>query len=166
MAERLGVSRDTVTRDLEEIDRAAAEDLPPADPSGRAAGDSAPPAEAAAGEVAEDLPPAEEVAAAVVRPAETPPPALPRRASQAELVIDLDGWPALRRDLAVLAATGRSAEALINQAVVCLAYGYRQGVRLGQIRPDRPFTVQAVTVGQPGHAVPRAPVPEPPPKAT
>ena len=199
MARRLGVSRDTVARDLEEHDRRAAESAPPvevaaaevaeaappaedvaeavdhsaplvesisagavgergvaADSAPQASdvvAESAPPAEVAAAEVAEAAPPAEDVADVVAHRAP-----LPRRLADTALTIDLRQWPALRRDLAVLAETGVSAEALINQAVVVLAHGYRQGVRIGAIRRDRPFVVRDLIVGPPRSHRPRRPL--------
>lgn len=183
MAERLGLSRDTVTRDLAEIDQRAAEDAPPAQAvakpvahsapvaddspadgeDGKAAvADSAPQASAGVVEVA---PPAEPVAEVVAvgdrerRPLAVTRTRLPRRLADTELTIDLAQWPALRRDLAVLAETGVSPEALINQAVVVLAHGYQQGVRIGAIRPDRPFVVRDLIVGPPRSHRPRRPVP-------
>lgn len=163
MADRLGISRDTVTRDLEAIDRQAADVRPPADEPNQPVADSAPQvreaddvvAETGADAVdepgraaAEDRPPAEP--AAVDQVAESAPHPLPRRIRPSdELVIDLSRYPALRRDLAVLKATGLSPEALVAKAVIVLAFGYRQAVNAGRIRPDQPFIVQDMTVGPP-----------------
>ncbi|MFG2699561.1 HTH domain-containing protein [Streptomyces sp. NPDC048386] len=158
MADRLGISRDTVTRDLDEIDRAAAEDRP-AEPSVRPVDDSAPQltedTTAAAGT---DSAPSAAPVAEAAPPAEDTSAALPRRIRpRSELTLDLGRSPALRRGLAELAATGLSPEALIAQAVVVLAVSYREGVARGDIRPDAPFLVRGTTVGppEPGHAVPR-----------
>ncbi|MFJ8140624.1 HTH domain-containing protein [Streptomyces sp. NPDC096013] len=182
MAERLGLSRDTVTRDLDEIGRRAAEDAPPAEAvaepvphsapvadgspaegedGGEAVDDSAPQASTGVAEVA---PPAEPPVAPVAEVVaeggrERRPLAVPRRLVDTQLTIDLAGWPELRRDLAVLAATGKSPEALISQAVVVLAHGYRQGVRTGAIRPDRPFVAGNLDVRPPRVRRPRRPVP-------
>ncbi|MBK3575109.1 helix-turn-helix domain-containing protein [Streptomyces sp. MBT65] len=183
MARRLGLSRDTVSRDLDEISRRAAEGAPPveavaavvdvpaseAEDGPEAADDSAPqPGEGAAevappvgAEVVVVAEPLAEVAGDGYR--ERRPLArarLPRRLADTELTIDLTQWPALRRDLAVLAETGISPEALINQAVVVLAHGYRQGLRSGVIRPDRPFVVRDLIVGPPRSFL-RDPVPAP-----
>ncbi|XUL91025.1 hypothetical protein ACQ86D_33990 [Streptomyces galilaeus] len=195
MARRLGVSRDTVARDLEEYDRRAAEVAPLAEyvaeavehfapvvaalaadaedapeavddsapqPSGGVA-EIAPPVGAAVAVVAEPLAEVAEVVAAAGYRERRPLAGarLPRRLVDTELTIDLTRWPALRRDLAVLAETGVSAEALINQAVVVLAFGYTQGVRSGVIRPDRPFVVRDMTVGSPDAYSLRRPAPAP-----
>ncbi|MFM9653133.1 helix-turn-helix domain-containing protein, partial [Streptomyces galilaeus] len=97
MAERLGISRDTVTRDLEEIDREAAGSAPPAGPADepvRPVDDSAPQASdggspVSATPAAEPEPPAEPGSATVSgRSAETAPAdatavrPLPRRVSR------------------------------------------------------------------------------------
>ena len=192
MARRLGVSRDTVARDLEEYDRRAAEGAPPAEDvaetvehsapvadalaadaedsrgavadsapqPGEGVAESAPPAGTAVAVVAHAAPPAvdadADVTGAVALPA--PVPRLPRRLADTELTIDLRQWPGLRRDLAVLAETGVSPVALINQAVVVLTHGYKQGVRCGAIRPDRPFVVRDLIVGPP-RSYPRRPAP-------
>jgi DNA-binding CsgD family transcriptional regulator len=148
MAKRLGISRDTVRRDLDDIDRASSQTAPQAS---EGAAESAPPVEVAAAVVAETAPPAEDPGAHAVEAVAQPAPVarLPRRMADTELTIDLARWPALRRDLAVLAETGISPEGLINQAVVVLAFGYRQGVRSGAIRPDRAFVVRDMAVGPP-----------------
>ncbi|MEV6614241.1 HTH domain-containing protein [Streptomyces sp. NPDC051051] len=168
MADRLGISRDTVTRDLEEIDRAAADSAPPTDEPVRPVDDSAPQASAGDSPVsvtpaAEDAPPAEPVqAAGPDRPAETAPTALPRRTPAEEVVIDLGQWPSLRRDLAVLASAGLSHQEAIAQAVNVLAAGYRQGITRQRIQPG-PFVVRDVIVGPllPDQFRPRKPtVPE------
>ncbi|MEV6544423.1 hypothetical protein [Streptomyces sp. NPDC051665] len=195
MARRLGVSRDTVARDLEEHDRRAAESAPPAedaaevvehaapvvdalaadaeDDRGAAAdsapqasdvaAESAPPVEVAAAEAAEVAPPTEDSIPDETRAVAHPAPVarLPRRLADTELTIDLRQWPGLRRDLAVLAETGVSPEALINQAVVVLAHGYKQGLRSGVIRPDRPFVVRDLIVGPPRDPGPRRFAPAP-----
>ncbi|MFM9653540.1 HTH domain-containing protein [Streptomyces galilaeus] len=161
MADRLGISRDTVKRDLDEIDREAAASAPPATPADepvRPVDDSAPQASAggspaSATPAAEPAPPAEPGSATVSgRSAETAPAdatavrPLPRRVSRDELVIDLAGWPALRRDLTVLEQSGRSPEALISQAVVVLAFGYRQALDSGRVEPGEAFIVRDMTV--------------------
>lgn len=163
MADRLGISRDTVTRDLEALDHQAAEVRPPAEESDQPVEDSAPQVrelddvvaetgtgavDATGDQVAEVRPPAE--VTVVDQAAESAPPRLPRRIRPSEeLVIDLSRWPALRRDLAVLEATGLSPEALVNQAVIVLAFGYKQAVSAGRIRPDSPFIVRDMTVSPP-----------------
>ncbi|WP_225080481.1 hypothetical protein [Streptomyces sp. CoT10] len=73
-------------------------------------------------------------------------PALPRRVAEPLAGIDASQWPALRRDLAVLAQCGRSAEALVHQAVVALAYGYRQALARGDLEPGQPFIAVDMTL--------------------
>lgn len=166
MADRLGISRDTVTRDLEEIDRSAAETAPPADPQEHPSAETAPQVSAGGGAesatpAAEDAPTAEpEAATGPGRTAEFAPADLPRRVSPQRLDIDLRQWPALRRDLAVLASTGLTAQEAIAQAVTVLAAGYRQGLAQRRIVPG-PFVVRDVTVSplQPARLEPRRPAP-------
>lgn len=171
MADRLGISRDTVRRDLEEIDREAAGSAPPATPADapvRPVDDSAPQASegaspASATPAAEDAPPAEPGSAtAPGRSAEPAPADLPRRTVAEELVLDLGQWPGLRRDLAVLAVTGMSAQEAIATAVRVLAVGYRQGIASGAIGQG-PFNVLGVSVGPPlpNQFGPRRPSPAP-----
>jgi DNA-binding transcriptional MocR family regulator len=172
MADRLGVSRDTVTRDLAEIDRGAAESAPPAgrpepvaeqttaaeraglapvaDPApqvseGGRTGDAMP-GEASAHPVAQDRPPAQ----------------LPRRVSAERLEIDLRRRPGMRRDLAVLADLGLGHEDLIDFALQVLATGYRQGLADGVIRPGL-FKVLGMKVAPllPDQFGPRKPHPAP-----
>ncbi|AVV46433.1 HTH domain-containing protein [Streptomyces sp. ID05-04B] len=164
IAERLGVSKDTVRRDLEAIARedepdGAPHDAPdepdapqvsdPDEPDG--APQDAPPAEPDSDDEPND--------AAPDAPAE-PVAQLPRRVSPQRLEIDLRQWPALRRDLAVLASTGLALEEAIAQAVGVLAAGYRQGLAQRRIVPG-PFVVRGMTVGplQPARLVPRRPAP-------
>ena len=144
MAERLDISRDTVTRDLAEIDRRAAEDAPPDDQPEQVAETSS------AGGVAESAPvddPAPQVsgggrggepvaAEASADPVAQgrPSVALPRRVSAERLEIDLRKRPGLRRDLAVLADLELGHEELVDFAVQVLATGYRQGLADGAIR--------------------------------
>ncbi|MFJ6386421.1 helix-turn-helix domain-containing protein [Streptomyces sp. NPDC091972] len=163
MADRLGISRDTVTRDLEALDREAADIRPPAEAPDGPVADSAPQVsegddvvaetgtdqvDEAGRRVAEDRPPAGSAAADLV--ADAAPPRLPRRIrSGEELVIDLSRSPALRRDLAVLEATGLSPEVLVAKAVAVLRFGHEQAVRAGRLRPGDPFVALDVTVGPP-----------------
>ncbi|MEU1474547.1 HTH domain-containing protein [Streptomyces sp. NPDC005760] len=168
IAQRLKVSKDTVRRDLaalaEEDESAQEPDDEPQNAeapqvTADAAADGAPsdePQEAPVDGPASDLwapgepedAPVEELVDEPVEP--DAPPRLPRRIRPSEeLVIDLSRWPALRRDLAVLEATGLSPEALVNQAVIVLAFGYKQAVSAGRIRPDGPFIVRDMTVSPP-----------------
>lgn len=163
IGKRLHVSKDTVRRDIEQLD---AEDEPDSEPSGEPDDPDAPQASDA---VAEEHTPVDEPLGEPVAqqaddraPQDAPPAApgapLPRRGRpETELVIDLAGWPALRRDLAVLAQTGLSPQAIVQQAVVVLAFGYKAGVRTGAIHPDQPFVVRDMTVGPRGHIAPRTP---------
>lgn len=134
MAERLGLSRDTVTRDLNEIDRRAAESAPPADRHG-----------AAVAEVA----------------AESAPP-LPVRAPDLLAGIDVSGSRALRRDLAILAQSGLSAKALVHRAVVALAHQYRQDLAAGRLKVGQRFLVQSVDLRPAPIAAARTAAAEPP----
>ncbi|MEU2992558.1 hypothetical protein ABZ772_19720 [Streptomyces griseoincarnatus] len=67
---------------------------------------------------------------------------LPRREAQPLAGIDVSQWPALRRDLAVLAQCGRSAEALVHQAVAALAHQYGRALARGDLVPGQPFVVR------------------------
>lgn len=156
MADRLGVSRDTVTRDLAEIDQDPAGTAPPAgrpepvaeasSAAGSATGaEAADPAPQVSGGGRTDQPVAGEASAAPVAQ-DRPPAGLPRRVAEPLAGIDVSQWPALRRDLAVLAQSGRSAEALVHQAVVALAYGYRQALDRGDLQPGQPFIVSGMTL--------------------
>ncbi|MEU9388301.1 helix-turn-helix domain-containing protein [Streptomyces sp. NPDC048279] len=171
IAGRLGVSKDTVRRDLENTaSQGDPGDAPDDEPDG---GDAPQVSDAVAAEGApldapgdepddggapQDAPPADPGSSvAHARPVEDAPPALPRRIPAGQtIVLDLDQSPTLRRGLAELAATGLPPEALIAQAIAVLAVGYRQGVARGEIRPDRPFLVRSTTVGppEPGRALP------------
>lgn len=151
IALRLKVSKDTVRRDLERLAaEGAPDDAPPAEPGDPAAPqvsealreesapDGAPPAEP--GESA--APPTERDGA----PQGAPVAQLLRRVAHPQLEMDLRQWPAMRRDLAVLRQSGRSVEELVSQAVVVLAFGYRQALDRGEIQPGQPFTVTDMTV--------------------
>lgn len=69
---------------------------------------------------------------------------LPQRVAQPLAGMDVSQWRALRRDLAVLAQCGSSAESLVHQAVVAMAYAYRQALARGDIKPQVPFLVSEV----------------------
>ena len=142
MAQRLGISKDTVRRDLEALDAEAAQPAPPAEQV--AAPDAEPVAHTAPQVSAEAAPSCATAAAPVAQSA--PPVDLPRRVAEPLAGIDVSQWPALRRDLAVLAQTGRSAEALVHQAVVALAHNYRQALAAGELQPGRPFVVTGMTL--------------------
>ncbi|MET9089658.1 helix-turn-helix domain-containing protein [Streptomyces sp. NPDC004237] len=175
IARRLGISKDTVRRDLETLashdepqDEPLAEpDDEPDDPDAPQVSESAAPA-GAPGDEPGDEPPAEPESPTVAdRPIGDAPPALPRRIpARQQLVIDLDRSPTLRRALADLGVTGVDTEVLVGQAVVALAVGYRVGVARDRIQPDAPFIVRAMEVGPsaPARAAPRRPVPPAPPE--
>ncbi|OSZ56276.1 hypothetical protein OQI_33820 [Streptomyces pharetrae CZA14] len=71
---------------------------------------------------------------------------LPRRVAQPLAGIDVSQWPALRRDLAVLAQCGRPPEALVHQAVTALAHGYRRALDSGHLEPGQPFLISDMTL--------------------
>ncbi|MFD6035277.1 DeoR family transcriptional regulator [Streptomyces griseoincarnatus] len=154
LAQRLGLKKDTLRRDLAAIEEARAQK-----------------AQAARAESADDTPApgpalpapqASEPSAPGARPVRTgaaphtgeeaqraQPVRLPRRGPGARVEMDLRAWPAMRRDLAVLAQTGRTPEELISQAVVVLAYGYRQALARGDLAPGQPFVVTDLTLRPP-----------------
>lgn len=131
MAQRLGLSKDTVRRDLEALAQEAQ--------------DSAPAAARGVEPVAQPAPQAS-VAGAPGTAQSAPAGELPRRVAQPLAGADLSQWPAVRRDLAVLAQTGRSAEAMAHQAIAALAHHYRQAVIRGDIQSGTPFIVSAMTL--------------------
>lgn len=146
IAERLGISKDTVRRDFEKLDAEdAPDDAPPAEP-----GDPDAPqvsAGASEGSASDGAPPGEPVAQ------------LPRRVADPLADMDVSQWRALRRDLAVLAQTGQTPEALVHQAVVAMAHEYRQELARGDIQPGVPFLVSSVRLTPLRHrARPAAPV--------
>lgn len=129
IAERLGISKDTVRRDLDALtDEAGADGAAPDAP---------------------DAPPAPQVSAGGADGAgEDAPdelrPALAQRIAPLAGAPDLSQWPALRRDLALLAQSGSNAEALVHQAVVAVAHSYRQALARGALQPGDRFIVGAV----------------------
>ncbi|WP_329597784.1 helix-turn-helix domain-containing protein [Streptomyces pseudovenezuelae] len=158
IAKRLKISKDTVRRDLERITAEAEPgDEPPAEPE---TGDEPQVAEAVdVGSAPQGAPPAEPqapVAELWDAPLDEPdepdaPPSepvahLPRRVAHPRLEMDLDGRPAMRRDLAVLAQSGRTVEQLVSQAVIALAFGYRQALARGDLLPGETFLVTELTV--------------------
>ncbi|WP_329338546.1 helix-turn-helix domain-containing protein [Streptomyces sp. NBC_00663] len=131
IAQRLGISKDTVRRDFRRIDaEGAPDDAPPTElPTAVAPQASVGDAEVGAPEGA---PPGEPVAQ------------LPRRVADPLAGMDVSQWRALRRDLAILAQTGSTAESLVHQAVVAMAHAYRQALARGDIEPRVPFLVSEV----------------------
>lgn len=162
MAQRLGMSRDTVRRDLADLDAAAAQ-------SATAAADPATPvADSASGDadgtdqVAQSAPQVSGGGALGVAQ-DAPRTGLPRRVAQPLDGIDVRRSAALRRDLAVLAQTGFSPEAIVHQAVLELAHHYRKALNSGALPPNRPFNVRAMTfVALPAPAARSAPAAPPP----
>jgi hypothetical protein len=129
IADRLGVGKDTVRRDLAAIEREEAT------------------ADAPLGACAEpDAPQASQAVTGQTAPQDAPVAQLPRRVAQPLDGFDVSRWPALRRDLAVLAQTGRSAEALVHQAVTAMAHNYRQALDRQAIAVGQPFIVSEMTL--------------------
>jgi hypothetical protein len=135
---RLGVSKDTVRRDLDAIGcQDTSGDAPPVEPDDPDAPQVSP------GEVAQSAPPVEPLAQHAGRPAD---PVAGIGASQRR---------DMRRDLALLAQTGKTTEALIYQAVVAMAHAYRQARARGDIERGVPFFVREMTLAPlPHRAVP------------
>ncbi|MDQ0829510.1 hypothetical protein QF032_001354 [Streptomyces achromogenes] len=164
IAGRLKIGKDTVRRDLDAIAREDEPDGAPHDaPDGTDAPQVSDPAEPVS--APQDAPPDEPVCADEPSGAAPGAPAapvaqLPRRVSPERLEIDLRQSPALRRDLAVLASTGLTAQEAIAQAVTVLAAGYRRGLAQDVIVPG-PFVVRDVHVGppMPARLTPRTPAP-------
>lgn len=136
LAKRLGVSKDTVRRDLEAL--AHEEELTDAPPAPQVseggADEDAPTVVSGQADV-----PTEDAPDATVTP-------LPRRVAQPLADMDVSQWRALRRDLAVLTLTGRPAEAMVHQAVVALAHCYRQALARGELEHGQPFLVSGMTL--------------------
>jgi transcriptional regulator with XRE-family HTH domain len=131
IARRLGVGKDTVRRDLEQDPPSAApDDAPPGEPD-TAAAPQASPAEA-------------EEAAPGGAPQDASVATLPRRVADPLAGMDMSQWRALRRDLAVLAQSGLSAEALVHQAIVTLAHQYRQDLAEGRLPPGQRFLIRSM----------------------
>lgn len=131
IATRLGVGKDTVRRDLERGEpEAAPDDAPPGEPDTAAAPQvrTVEAEEAAPGGAPQDAPVAQ----------------LPRRVADPLAGMDMSQWRALRRDLAVLAQSGLSPEALVHRAVVALAHQYRQDLAAGRLKPGQRFLVRSM----------------------
>ncbi|WP_432135843.1 hypothetical protein [Streptomyces sp. bgisy154] len=82
---------------------------------------------------------------------------LPRRVAQPLAGVDLGQWPAVRRDLAVLAQTGRSAEALAHQAITAVAHHYARALAQGLLQPGQEFHISSVVLRPRPAARPAAP---------
>lgn len=181
LGERLGVSKDTVRRDLEAMAHDGARHAAPPAPQvteGGAAG-GAPALQIVDGGAAEPAPggatggapapgdaaphgapvaQAVEGGAPEAAPDDAAAP-LPRRTTGGRLVLDLVDRPGLRRDLALLAQTGCTAEELVTTAVRVLATGYRQALAAGDVRAGQPFAVTGMSLGPLPLPTPRVPGP-------
>ncbi|KPC86281.1 hypothetical protein ADL35_12425 [Streptomyces sp. NRRL WC-3753] len=142
MAQRLGISKDTVRRDLEALDTDVAQPAPP-DAEGQAPG--APTVAHTAPQVGEDTAPPAVPSAAEVAPS-APAHPLPVRQADPLAGMDVSQWRALRRDLAILAQSGQSAEALVHQAVVATAHAYRQALAAGELQPGDGLLITGMTL--------------------
>lgn len=80
---------------------------------------------------------------------------LPRRVADPLAGMDVSQWRALRRDLAVLAETGRTAEALVHQAVTAVAYAYRLARKAGDLEPGQRFLIADMTLRPSPHSAVR-----------
>lgn len=142
LGERLGISKDTVRRDLDAIaEEAGANGAAPGAPT-------AP--QASVGGAAPDAPD---------EPDESRR-ALPRQMAPLAGAPDLSQWPALRRALAVLAQSGMSAEQLVHQAVLAVEHEYRQALDRGEMQLGDRFLVSGVTL-RPAALIPDCAVPDP-----
>lgn len=74
------------------------------------------------------------------------PRPLPRRMAGPLDGIDVSRSAALRRDLAVLTQSGLSQEALVHQAIVALAFTYRQYRDRGDIADGQAFLISTMTL--------------------
>ncbi|MBZ6259728.1 HTH domain-containing protein [Streptomyces olivaceus] len=140
IAQRLGISKDTVRRDLEALDADVAQTAPAVD---EAHAQDAPPVAHPAPQVTDETAPPAEHSAATVAPS-APARPLPVRHADPLAGMDVSQWRALRRDLAVLAQTGRAPEALVHQAVVAVAHAYKQALASGELEPGRPFLISSM----------------------
>lgn len=175
IAKRLKVSKDTVRRDFERLDAESAPDAEPGDEPLTGPDDAEAPQVSAGdrpdtgdGGAPQDEPPGEPHPAPddAGAPRDEPVAQLPRRLSADRLDIDMSRRPGLRRDLALLAQTGCTAEQLVVTAVRVLAAGYQKGLAAGDVLPHQPFQVTRLSVAAlalPGPRVP--PVPSPAPAA-
>lgn len=140
IAKRLKVSKDTVRRDLE---KATAEDAPDDAPPAETADTAAPQASDAAGQ---DSAPGD-------APQDAP-------VAHPHAGIDVSQCRGLRHDMALLAQTGKPAEALVFQAVAAVAYAYKLALARGDIEPGVPFVVREMQLVPLRHRATRpAPVP-------
>ncbi|MCM1976810.1 MULTISPECIES: HTH domain-containing protein [unclassified Streptomyces] len=146
IAKRLNVSKDTVRRDLD----ATAQDNTPDNTPDSAPGSAPvidppePPAPQAAGG---DLPDTAPDSAPDTAPVVEPP--APQGAPVAQVPdphagIEVSRCAGLRRDLALLAQTGKSPQALVYQAVIAMAHAYRLARARGDVAPGVPFTVHSM----------------------
>ncbi|MFI6337811.1 hypothetical protein [Streptomyces sp. NPDC050535] len=129
MGLRLGISKDTVRRDLDDLAATAAQSATGDAVGAELVAQSAPQvSEGGAPGVAQDAPRLE----------------LPRRMVGPLDGIDVRHAAALRRDLAILAQTGRSPEGIVHDAVLEMARHYSRALATGALPPGRPFAVMAM----------------------
>lgn len=159
IARRLKISRNTVRDDLHRIEASAEPgDGPGSEPPGEPGAPAAPQASdgAVTGAGPVGAPPGEPMA----HPHEPVAP-LPRRVAQPLDGVDLSRSPAARRDLAVLAQTGRTPEDLVHQALAVLAGHYGRALAAGDIERGVPFAVTGMVL----HPLPHRAVTTTPPAA-
>ncbi|MET7982551.1 HTH domain-containing protein [Streptomyces sp. NPDC005281] len=143
IGERLGVSKDTVRRDLgavaQEEPDAVAQAAPQVSEGGARHGELGS-ADCATGEPGRPAPDAQAA----------PRPALPQRMAQGMAqqcgALDLSRCAGCCRDLAILAQTGKSVDALVHQAIVAMAFGYRTALARGEVEAGAPFIVRDMTL--------------------
>jgi hypothetical protein len=143
IGERLGVSKDTVRRDLEAMAQADPDAVAQTAPQLSEGG-----ADLAQGDGAGCATDAQDGAAPAAQSASRP--ALPQRMAQGMAqrcgAIDLSRCAGCCRDLAILAQTGKSVEALVHQAIVAMTFGYRTALARGDVEPGAPFIVRDMTL--------------------
>ncbi|MFF0138021.1 helix-turn-helix domain-containing protein [Streptomyces sp. NPDC005227] len=139
MAERLGISKDTVRRDLEAIAQESSESLAHTAPQVTEGGAAM--VQAACARCATGMTGGADPAAQIA-----PAAALPRR------IVEQVGSQAMSRcggcgrDLALLAQTGKTVNQIVHQAIAALAIGYRAALARGEIEPGAPFVVRGMTL--------------------
>ncbi|MFI5995891.1 helix-turn-helix domain-containing protein [Streptomyces sp. NPDC051362] len=139
MAERLGISKDTVRRDLEAIGQDAPEPVAHTAPQVTEGGAAM--AQSACATCATGTTGGADPAAQIA-----PAAALPRR------IVEQVGSQAMSRcggcgrDLALLAQTGKTVNQIVHQAIAALAIAYRAALARGEIDADAPFIVRGMTL--------------------
>jgi transposase-like protein len=145
IAERIGVGKDTVRRDLAALERrSATQGAPSSEPR------------------TPDAPQAGEGDPEEAAPQDAPVAQLPLRVAQPLDGMDLSQWPAVRRDLADLVRCGRTPEGLAHMAITAMAHAYRQALARGDLEPGQWFQVREMTLTplpHRGSQVPSGPAP-------